>query len=123
VTVHRLATGWSRALVAAVCCALVLQAFLSAFGTALAFGQASGGETFAICHGAPDTAPATGDDNRKHVCATCAVATGGGLPSDPIAVTLAPLAGFGVSRLGDTILIVALSPVRAGLSRAPPGRA
>src|SRR6516162_7594946 len=73
-----------RTLAAAVGCVLVLQVFLSSFGAALAFGRASIGELFVICHGDGGSAPVNGDPERKLPCSLCTLAIGGAPPAGPI---------------------------------------
>ena len=120
--IHRATQHCSRALAAAVTCALILQAFVAVFETALAFGRAAGGEAFAICHGEGTGAPASGDEDGKPPCALCTLATGGALPAAPIAVTAARLPGRELVGCREAIAVATPAPARAGLSRAPPAR-
>jgi hypothetical protein len=111
-----------RALAAVVACALLLQAFVSVFEAALAFGLATGSESFAICHGDGSTAPASGDKDQAPPCSLCTFATAGTLPVAPIAVIAARLSTIDVAGCNDRTAILRPAPARAGLSRAPPLR-
>jgi hypothetical protein len=109
-------------LAAAVGCALLLQVFVSAFETALAFGRSSVGESFAICHGDGGSAPANGDEDRKLPCSLCTLATCGALAASPISVAVAWLSNSEVEGCKKKVAVVTLAPTRDGLSRAPPDR-
>jgi hypothetical protein len=111
-----------RTLIAAVVCALFLQTFIAVFETALAFGLATGSESFAICHGDGSTAPASGDKDQAPPCSLCTFATAGALPLAPIAIIAARLSSTEVADCRDRSAIVTPAPARAGLSRAPPLR-
>ena len=110
-----------RPLAAAVGCVLLLQVFVSAFEAALAFGLASAGEVFAICHGGGGSAPANGDD-RKLPCSLCTLAIGGALPAGPISVAAARASSSEVGGCKERVAVVTPAPARDGLSRAPPHR-
>jgi hypothetical protein len=114
---------WRRVLGLAVCYAVALQAFLAAFGAALAVSHRSGaadGLTI-ICHGANGTTQPSGDGAGKLPCALCAVATaGGGLLPDLVAAAVAPLTGSSIVRRADAVLMLTVAQSRAGLARAPP---
>ena len=109
-----------RTLAAAVGCVLVLQVFLSSFGAALAFGRASIGELFVICHGDGGSAPVNGDPERKLPCSLCTLAIGGAPPACPIAVAAARLFSNTVETCKESVAVIAPAPARDGLSRAPP---
>ena len=109
-----------RTLAAAVGCVLVLQVFLSSFGAALAFGRASIGELFVICHGDGGSAPVNGDEDRKLPCSLCTIAIGGALPASPISVGAARLSSSKVAGCKERVAVVTPAPARDGLSRAPP---
>ena len=109
-----------RTLAAAIGCALLLQAFVSAFETALKFGRASLGEGFTICHGDGGSAPVNGDEDRKLPCSLCTIAIGGALPASPISVGAARLSSSKVAGCKERVAVVTPAPARDGLSRAPP---
>ena len=111
-----------RTLAAAVGCALLLQVYVSAFEEALAFGRASDGEHFAICHGDGSRTPVNGDENRKPPCSLCTLATGGVLPPGPIWVAAAQPSSGEAEGCKDRVAAVTPAPARDGLSRAPPRR-
>jgi hypothetical protein len=108
----------------ALCCAIAMQAFLSAFEVAVAAAQTSEPNAWlAICHGADSKAPADGDTGNAQTfpCVLCALAAAAsGLLPDPITVFVAPLRPAGLADLPDTIAFVRHPPARAGFSRAPP---
>ena len=109
-----------RTLAAAIGCALLLQAFVSAFEAALKFGRASLGEGFTICHGDGGSAPVNGDPERKLPCSLCTLAIGGAPPAGPIAVAAARLFSNTVETCKESVAVIAPAPARDGLSRAPP---
>jgi len=111
-----------RTLAAAIGCVLLLQAFLSGREAALAFGRASVGELFVICHGDGDTTPANGDKDRKLPCSLCTLAIGGALPANPISVAAGRLSSSEVEGCTQRVAVVTPAPARDGLSRAPPHR-
>jgi len=110
-----------RTLAAAVGCILLLQAFLSTFEAALAFGRASASEVFGICHGNGGSAPENGDD-RKLPCSLCTLAIGGGIPAGPISVAAGRLSGSEFEGCKERVAVITPVPPRDGLSRAPPHR-
>jgi hypothetical protein len=95
---------------------------VSAFGAALAFGRASGGDLFAICHGDGGNAPINGDEDRKLPCSLCTLSMGGALPAGPISVVAARLSSSEVEGRKERAAVAAPAPARDGLSRAPPHR-
>jgi ABC-type enterobactin transport system permease subunit len=111
-----------RTLAAAIGCVLLLQVFLSGLEAALAFGRASAGEFFVICHGDGGTTPANGDKDRKLPCSLCALAVGGALPAAAISVAAAQPSSSGVAGCKEKIALITPAPARDGLSRAPPHR-
>jgi hypothetical protein len=111
-----------RAVAAAIGCALLVQVFLSGVEAALAFGHASIGELFVICHGEGGSAPVNGDLDRKLPCSLCTLAIGGGLPTDFISVAAARLLGSEVEGCEESAAVVTSALARDGLSRAPPCR-
>jgi len=111
-----------RMLAAAIGCALLLQVFLSVVEAALAFGRASIGELFVICHGERGSAPVNGDPDRKLPCSLCTLAIGGGLPAGLISVAATRLSGSEVEGCKERVAVITPALARDGLSRAPPHR-
>src|SRR6516162_6721704 len=102
-------------LAAAIGCALLLQVFLSGVEAALAFGRASVGELFVICHGERGSAPVNRDPDRKLPCSLCTLAIGGGLPAGLIFIAATRLSGSEVEGCKERVAVINSALARDGL--------
>ena len=112
-----------RALVVALCYMLALQGIAAALGTALSIGRDNIiGAGIIICHNAGNDSQTNGDAGSKPPvpCALCAVASSAVPLSDPVIVTVAPMAVIGTLGNAGIAPVVRPQTARAGLARAPP---
>jgi hypothetical protein len=115
-----------RGVTVALCCIVVLQAFIAGCSLALSVSQASQSVTAVICHGGGDNRPAGPDDRTPAsdacaACAICTLASAAGLPAPTkptVTASRTPshrLYVFAFEELPNP------PPARAGFARAPPG--
>src|SRR5262249_6474708 len=113
-------TGWKRMFHVALCCAIVIQAFLSASEITVVATQASDPDGWlTICHGAESKTPAkdkTGTP-QKIPCAMCALAAAAsGLLPDLVSTVLAPRVETKQPPFAHSIAVISQAPARAGFS-------
>ena len=108
----------------ALCCIVVLQAFLAGCSIDLAVSQASARATTVICHGGGGNSPAGPDDRTPAsdsclVCAICTLAAGGFAAPTTAPVAAPRTASHRVAPF-DIAALATAPPARAGFARAPP---
>jgi hypothetical protein len=108
----------------ALCCAIAIQAFLSAFEVTITVTQTTAPDDWlTICHGAGSDAPSNRDtgNGQKLPCVLCALAgAASALLSDPVALATVPLLECEHTQFPCTLASICQRPARAGLSRGPP---
>jgi hypothetical protein len=108
----------------ALCYAVAIQAFLSAFEVTVAAAQMPEPDAWlAICHGVDSNAPSNGNtgNGERLPCVLCALAgAASALLPGPVALAIAPPPPAGLTDLPRTIPFICQPPARAGFSRAPP---